>query len=98
MPVFFVIPEDANGSPQFVANTTVLCGGNVRAPHGVGLRRKVVAFLDNDPDNILGKTDSTEPNGFFSMALPGFPATKYTVIAIGSPGEQSVVYSQCREF
>jgi len=98
MSSFFVLSDDACGSAQAVANTTVLCGGNVRAPHGVGLRRKVVAFLDNDPDNILGKTESTEPNGFFSMSLPGLSTTRYTVIAIGEPGEQSVVYSQCREF
>jgi hypothetical protein len=98
MSAFFIIPEDANGSAQFVANTTVLCGGYVRAPHGAGLHRKVVVFLDNDPDNILGKTESTEPTGIFSIAVSGLPTTSYTVIAIGNTGEQSVIYSQCREF
>jgi len=98
MPAFFIIPEDANGSAQFVANTTVLCGGYVRAPHGVGLYRKVVVFLDNDPDNILGKTESTESTGAFSIVVPGLPSTRYTVIAIGNTGEQSVIYSQCREY
>lgn len=98
MSELFLIPLDSHPKANLRANVTVLCGGNVRTSGGTGLHRRVVAFLDNNLGTVLGETESTESNGLFSMALPGFPTTRYTVIAIGSTGEQSVIYSQCREF
>lgn len=73
----------------------ITCAGTVRAPHGAAIRRRVVAYLDNDPTRILAQTESTLPTATFSMQLPGFDWTEYTIVVKGERGENDEVVANC---
>jgi len=80
------------------SNTYVTCAGTVRAPHGAGVQRKLGIFMDNNLTYQIGSTESVLPLGTFSTQVIALPYTGLTVIALGEPGENSVIHSHCREF
>lgn len=92
MSTFFEIDDNAADiSPALY----VTCAGTVKAPHGAGIVRLVVAYRDGDPTVVVGFTRSTLPNGDFSMLLPGHDTAEFTVIAKGERGENDTVYGNC---
>jgi len=96
MSVLFLLDEDVTVS---ISGTTyVTCAGTVRAPHGAGVRRRVAVFMDNDPTRPLATTESSKPLGVFSVQVPALPETGLTIVTTGEAGENSVIYSHCREF
>ena len=80
------------------SNTYVTCAGTVHAPHGAGVQRKISIFMDNNLTYQIGSADSVLPLGTFSTQVIALPYTGLTVVALGEPGENSVIYSHCREF
>lgn len=90
---------DAISVPQVVANTTVTCAGDIKAPNGAAIRRKVLVFLDNNMTAPVATTESVLPSGTFSVVVNGLPMTRFTVIAkAAKEDENDVIYAHSRVF
>jgi len=84
---------------QVVANTTITVAGDIKAPNGAAIRRKVLIFSDNNMTTPLAITESTLPSGAFSTTVNGLPMTRFTVIAkAAKEDENDVIYAHVRVF
>lgn len=75
----------------------VVIAGTVKDGAGLPLSRTVVVFNDNNLMVPLATVQSSPVTGGFSVSVGGFPTTKFTVIAMGSPTENNKVFSHCSE-
>lgn len=67
--------------------------GTVKDGAASPLKREIKAFRDNNISNILSQTISDPTTGEFTLEILDLPTGKYTVIATGSAGENSAVFS-----
>ena len=79
--------------PIWIVPSTITISWTVQDASTSPLRRRVVVYNDNNPDSVIGSTESSASTGEFSVEVPAFSATKLTVLVVGEADENDQIFA-----